>query len=113
MSYDVPGGGKKGSNYVNKSDWTAPFSGRLLVAASHNHGGAKYQTLESRTCGRRLFKAVRNDLRDREMPRLLVWALADNERACRFYGGLGGRTVARVEERIGGVPLVKLAYLFR
>jgi hypothetical protein len=57
MSYDVPGGGKKGSNFVDKSDWVAPFSGRLLVAASHNHGGAKYQTLESRTCGRRLFKA--------------------------------------------------------
>jgi hypothetical protein len=57
MSYDVPGGGKKGSNFVDKSDWTAPFSGRLLVAASHHHGGGKYQTLESRTCGRRLFKA--------------------------------------------------------
>ena len=42
---------------MNKSDWTAPFSGRLLVAASHHHGGGKYQTLESRTCGRRLFKA--------------------------------------------------------
>jgi ribosomal protein S18 acetylase RimI-like enzyme len=63
--------------------------------------------------GRRLFKAVRNDLRDREMPRMLVWALAANERACSFYEGLGGRTVARVEERIGGLPLVKLAYLFR
>lgn len=57
MSYDVPGGGKKGSNFVDKSDWTAPVSGRLLVAASHHHGGGKYQTLESRTCGRRLFKA--------------------------------------------------------
>ena len=57
MSYDVPGGGKKGSNFVNSSDWTAPFNGRMLVAASHQHGGGKYQTLESRTCGRRLFKA--------------------------------------------------------
>ena len=52
-----PGGGKKGSNFVDKSDWVAPFSGRMLVASSHQHGGGKYQTLESRTCKRRLFKA--------------------------------------------------------
>jgi ribosomal protein S18 acetylase RimI-like enzyme len=63
--------------------------------------------------GRRLFNAVRNDLRDREMGRIVVWALADNERACGFYEGLGGRSVARIDERIGGVPLSKVAYLFR
>jgi hypothetical protein len=57
MAYDVPGGGRPGSSFVNSSDWVAPFSGRLLVAASHQHGGGKYQTLDSRTCGRRLFKA--------------------------------------------------------
>lgn len=57
MSYDVPGGGKPGSNFVDKSRWTAPFSGRILLAASHNHGGAKYQTLRSVTCNRRIFKA--------------------------------------------------------
>jgi hypothetical protein len=57
MAYDVPGGGKRGSNFVNSSDWVAPFSGRLLMASSHQHGGGKYQTLDSRTCRRRLFKA--------------------------------------------------------
>jgi ribosomal protein S18 acetylase RimI-like enzyme len=63
--------------------------------------------------GRRLFRAVRNDLSHRNMPRMVVWALAENERACAFYGRLGGRAIARVEERIGGVPLGKVAYLFR
>jgi plastocyanin len=57
MSYDVPGGGKKGSNYINKSDWTAPFSGRMISASSHQHGGGRYHTLQSLTCKRRLFKA--------------------------------------------------------
>ena len=33
------------------------FDGRMLVGASHQHGGGKYQTLESRTCKRRLYKA--------------------------------------------------------
>jgi ribosomal protein S18 acetylase RimI-like enzyme len=63
--------------------------------------------------GRRLFKAVRNDLHDREMNRIVVWALADNDRACSFYDRLGGRSIATVEERVGGVPLGKVAYLFR
>jgi ribosomal protein S18 acetylase RimI-like enzyme len=63
--------------------------------------------------GRRLFQAVRNDLHDRDMHRIVVWALADNDRACTFYERLGGRSIARVEERIGGAPLGKVAYLFR
>jgi ribosomal protein S18 acetylase RimI-like enzyme len=63
--------------------------------------------------GRRLFKAVRNDLAHRDMGPLVVWALADNERACAFYEGMGGRSVAQVKERIGGVSLSKVAYLFR
>jgi ribosomal protein S18 acetylase RimI-like enzyme len=63
--------------------------------------------------GRRLFKAVRNDLQDRDMGRIVVWALADNERACSFYERLGGHSIARIDERIGGVPLRKVAYLFR
>lgn len=63
--------------------------------------------------GRRLFQAVRNDLRHHAMKRVVVWALADNERACAFYGAMGGRSVAHVQERIGGTPLAKIAYLFR
>ena len=31
--------------------------------------------------GRRLFQAVRNDLRDKGMQKVAVWALEDNERA--------------------------------
>ncbi len=59
MAFDVPGGGRRGSNFVSQSSWTVPegLNGRILVGASHQHGGAKYQTLESRTCGRRIFRA--------------------------------------------------------
>ncbi|HEX2138001.1 MAG TPA: GNAT family N-acetyltransferase [Microvirga sp.] len=63
--------------------------------------------------GRRLFKAVRNDLADRDLERIVVWALADNERACAFYERMGGRSIAQVKERIGGVSLSKIAFLFR
>ena len=51
MAYDVPGGGKKGSNFVDASDWRAPFSGRLLMASNHQHGGGKYHTLRASPAG--------------------------------------------------------------
>jgi GNAT superfamily N-acetyltransferase len=63
--------------------------------------------------GRRLFKAVCNDLRHNGMGRVVVWALAENERACTFYEAMGGRWYTQVEERIGGTRLAKVAYLFR
>ncbi len=59
MSYDVPGGGGRGSEFTDESEWTVPddFSGRILLASSHHHGGAKDHTLDSRTCDRRLYSA--------------------------------------------------------
>ena len=57
MGYDVPGGGAPGSTYVDRSQWTVPFSGRILGGGSHHHGGALHQTLRSVSCGRTLFDA--------------------------------------------------------
>jgi hypothetical protein len=57
MAYDVPGGGPVGSDHVDESTWTAPYSGRLVAAFSHQHGGGKHHLLESATCGRRIFDA--------------------------------------------------------
>ena len=57
MAYDVPGGGLPGSTFTDRSTWTAPFSGRIVGAASHHHGGAINHTLTSQTCGRGIFNA--------------------------------------------------------
>jgi plastocyanin len=57
MAYDVPGGGKPGATYEDRSTWSVPFNARILGAASHQHGGALHQTLTSKTCGRPLFDA--------------------------------------------------------
>jgi ribosomal protein S18 acetylase RimI-like enzyme len=62
--------------------------------------------------GTRMFKAVRNDLRDRSITRLAIWCLADNERARGFYAGLGGTIVAESTDRVAGNSLMKVAYLF-
>ena len=62
--------------------------------------------------GRRLFKAVRNDLADHGLARLGVWSLEDNIRAGAFYEGLGGTAGPRVLDRVAGVALPKVGYLF-
>ncbi len=63
--------------------------------------------------GARLFKAVRNDMADRGLPRTVVWCLSDNERACAFYRRLGGRPIAETRESIARTDLRKQAFLFR
>jgi ribosomal protein S18 acetylase RimI-like enzyme len=62
--------------------------------------------------GRRLFRAVRNDLADHGLARLGVWSLEDNTRAGAFYAGLGGVAGPRVLDRVAGVPLPKVGFLF-
>lgn len=62
--------------------------------------------------GRRLFGAVRRDLATQGFKTFVVWSLADNDRACRFYEGMGGRAVTRGETRFGGVPLERVAFAF-
>lgn len=62
--------------------------------------------------GRRLFRAVRNDLADHGLARLGVWSLEDNARASAFYEGLDGVAGPRVLDRVAGLPLPKVGFLF-
>jgi len=60
--------------------------------------------------GRRLFDASRKRLLDRRYKDLVVWALADNDSACSFYLGLGGKPIAEAAERFDQVALRKIAF---
>jgi hypothetical protein len=96
MSYDVPGGGGRRSNFIDKSRWRVPYNARIVGAMSHQHGGAKYQSLTSVTCGRRLFKApayygTRNHIYNRIRPIL------------HEPGPIGNGAYATLR----GIPLVK------
>lgn len=62
--------------------------------------------------GTRLFLAARRELARFGFDSIVVWALADNDGACRFYGNAGGRKIARANERFGEVALSKIAYAF-
>ena len=60
--------------------------------------------------GTRLFLAARRELSRFGFDTVVVWALADNENACRFYHNAGGRNVSRANERFGDVSLTKIAF---
>lgn len=60
--------------------------------------------------GTRLFLAARRELSRFGFDSVVVWALADNDNACRFYRNAGGRRVARANERFGDVALTKVAF---
>ena len=60
--------------------------------------------------GTRLFLAARRELARFGFETVVVWALADNDIACRFYRNAGGRKVARANERFGEVSLNKVAF---
>ncbi|MCX5496092.1 GNAT family N-acetyltransferase [Kaistia dalseonensis] len=62
--------------------------------------------------GSRLFLAARRELLRHGFDSAVVWALADNEGACRFYKNAGGRKVARGSERFGNATLAKVAFAF-
>ncbi len=63
--------------------------------------------------GKRLFGEARRHLRANGLAGLLVWSLADNDLACRFYMALGGRERIRGYQRIGGTRLEMIAFDWR
>lgn len=62
--------------------------------------------------GRRMFQAARADLAEHGFETLLVWALADNDRALGFYERMGGRIVRRAKERFGTELRDRIAFAF-
>ena len=60
--------------------------------------------------GRRLFTRARRELGRHGFERLMVWALADNALACRFYAAMGGTEAGRCQDRFCGAPLDKIGF---
>ena len=60
--------------------------------------------------GRRLFSAAQRELANHGLNSLVIWSLADNDRAVRFYEKLDGLLVGRAHETFGDVSRERLAY---
>ena len=73
-----------------------------------------YLAPECQGCGlgRRMFEAARKDLAGHGYGSLVVWALAENDRAISFYRQLGGRIVRRAHETFGGQDRERVAFGF-
>ncbi len=63
--------------------------------------------------GKHLFGEARRHLRANGLCGLLVWSLAENDLACRFYKALGGKERMRGYERTGGTRLEMIAFDWR
>jgi GNAT superfamily N-acetyltransferase len=62
--------------------------------------------------GKQLFLEARRLLQRQGRRRLVVWALAENEPACAFYGRLGGTPSVSAPEHYGTVTLNRLAFVW-
>jgi ribosomal protein S18 acetylase RimI-like enzyme len=60
--------------------------------------------------GRRLMQAAVERLQQRSVPAFLLWVLAANLPARRFYEGLGGQLIREQTVPIGGADLEEVAY---
>ena len=60
--------------------------------------------------GRSLMGLMARDLMARPMPSASLWVLRENERARRFYEGLGGTIIAEKEVTEGDTILREIAY---
>ena len=62
--------------------------------------------------GARLFNSVRSDLARHGCDSVVVWALAENSRACAFYERLGGRALNSAPEKFGSEFRDRIAFAF-
>jgi GNAT superfamily N-acetyltransferase len=67
---------------------------------------------QRRGLGTRLMRSMARGLDRRGMDALMVWALAGNAPACRFYERLGGRLVDRRTSVVGAQRLEEVGYLW-
>ncbi len=59
--------------------------------------------------GRLLVQSVVDDLKDKNLNSMLIWAIEENP-ACRFYETLGGKKIDTAEIEIAGKKLIEVAY---
>jgi ribosomal protein S18 acetylase RimI-like enzyme len=91
----------------------APMHGRAQAGAAEVQEIYLRPEYQGIGLGVRLFAAALKRIKARGYARVLVRALADNDRANSFYLRRGGKLVARTEESLGGRTLPCIWYEFR
>jgi len=103
---DVGDGVAGYASYGRNRAASLPFRGEIFEL----YLAPEYQGLGF---GRRLFNAARRELAGHGLSSVVVWSLADNERALGFYAALGGLLVGRAHESFDDVSRERLAFGWR
>ena len=62
--------------------------------------------------GQEMFESVMAYFSRNNVRQMVVWVLDNNDHARRFYEALGGRESSRLQTRVGGFPVVEIAYVW-
>ena len=105
VAYDLTHGDIVGFCDAGPSRRHVPFAGELYAIYLVHH--AKRYGL-----GTEMFERVTEWLAGNGMSSLIIWVLENNPHARRFYERLGGRSSMRLHTRVGGFPVVEVAYVW-
>jgi GNAT superfamily N-acetyltransferase len=105
VAYDVSHGDIVGFCDAGASRGEARFAGEVYAIYFLHH--AKRYGL-----GTEMFERVRDWLPTRQMNSMIVWVLANNPHARRFYEAMGGTIGHTKQTQVGGFPVVEQAYLW-
>jgi GNAT superfamily N-acetyltransferase len=84
----------------------APSYGGEVYAIYFAHHAKRYGL------GTEMFERVREWLPSRGMHSMIVWVLANNPHARRFYEAMGGAVGPTKHTQVGGFPVVEQAYVW-
>lgn len=105
VAYDVTHGDIVGLCDAGASRRNVPYAGEVyaiyLAHRAKRHG-----------LGQEMFDRVMGWFVAHDMRSMIVWVLENNHHARRFYEAMGGREGSRLQSRVGGFPVVELAYVW-
>src|SRR5450432_3855633 len=105
VAYDVTHGDIVGFCDAGASRGEPLYAGEVYAIYFAHH--AKRYGL-----GTEMFERVRDWLPTRGMRSMIVWVLANNPHARRFYEAVGGRVAHTKQTHVGGFPVVEQAYVW-
>jgi GNAT superfamily N-acetyltransferase len=105
VAYDLTHGDIVGFCDAGPSRRHVPYAGEVyaiyLAHRAKRHG-----------IGQEMFERVQAWLAAQNMRSMIVWVLENNHHARRFYEAMGGTPGPRFASRVGGFPVVELAYVW-
>lgn len=105
VAYDVTHGDIVGFCDAGPARRHMPYGGELYALYMVHH--AKRMGL-----GQEMFERTQQHFAARDVRSLIIWVLENNTHARGFYEAMGGRPGPTFPSRVGGFPVVEVAYVW-